>query len=106
MRTRLIRPISQDAQPIDEGWLDHESTAAVEITSEEKDYPVESALIPGDTRGWRASTSGTQIIRLLFDAPQRLKRILVVFEETEIQRTQEFVLRWSPDGGRSFREIV
>jgi hypothetical protein len=21
-------------------------------------------------------------------------------------RTQEFVLRWSPDGGRSFREIV
>jgi hypothetical protein len=22
------------------------------------------------------------------------------------ERTQEFVLRWSPDGGRSFREIV
>ena len=23
-----------------------------------------------------------------------------------MQRTQEFVLRWSPDGGRSYREIV
>jgi hypothetical protein len=23
-----------------------------------------------------------------------------------MERTQEFVLRWSPDGGRTFREIV
>jgi hypothetical protein len=45
-------------------------------------------------------------IRLLFDQPQRLRRISLVFEETETERTQEFVLRWSPDGGRSFREIV
>jgi hypothetical protein len=44
--------------------------------------------------------------RLIFDQPQRLKRIALVFEETESERTQEFVLRWSPDGGRSFREIV
>jgi hypothetical protein len=29
-----------------------------------------------------------------------------VFEETQLERTQEFVLRWSPDGGRSLREIV
>ncbi len=49
---------------------------------------------------------GTQTIRLLFDQPQRLRRISLVFEETETARTQEFVLRWSPDGGRSFREIV
>ncbi len=57
-------------------------------------------------RGWRAADSGTQTIRLIFDEPQRLKRISLVFEETETERTQEFVLRWSPDGGRSFREIV
>ena len=38
--------------------------------------------------------------------PQRLTRIALVFEETETSRTQEFVLRWSGDGGRSFREIV
>jgi hypothetical protein len=30
-------------------------------------------------------------------------RIWLVFEEIEAQRTQEFVLRWSPDHGRSFR---
>lgn len=47
-----------------------------------------------------------QIIRLRFDQPQQLKHIWLVFEETEAQRTQEFVLRWSPDHGRSFREIV
>ena len=56
--------------------------------------------------GWRAADSGTQTIRLIFDEPQRLTRIALVFEETETERTQEFVLRWSPDGGRSFREIV
>jgi hypothetical protein len=29
-----------------------------------------------------------------------------VFHEGERERTQEFVLRWSPDGGQSYREIV
>jgi hypothetical protein len=67
---------------------------------------VESALVSGELRGWHASDSGTQTIRLIFDEPQRLTRISLVFEETETERTQEFVLRWSPDGGRSFREIV
>jgi hypothetical protein len=57
-------------------------------------------------RGWRAADSGTQTIRLIFDEPQRLTRIALVFEETETERTQEFALRWSPDGGRSFRDIV
>ena len=78
----------------------------VEITSEDKDYPVESAFAPGDAQGWRAAEAGAQTIRLVFDQPQRLKRISVVFEEKEITRTQEFVLRWSADGGNSFREIV
>ena len=78
----------------------------VEITSEEKDYPVESAFASGEAQGWRAAEAGTQTIRLVFDQPQSLKRISVVFEEKEIGRTQEFVLRWSADGGNSFREIV
>jgi hypothetical protein len=30
----------------------------------------------------------------------------LVFEEEQTTRTQEFVLRWSSDGGRSFRELV
>ena len=106
MRKRLITPIPQDAPPRDEGWLDLDGAAVVEVTSEERDYPVESALVSGEMRGWRAASPGTQTIRLLFDQPQRLRRISLVFEETETERTQEFVLRWSPDGGRSFREIV
>jgi hypothetical protein len=106
MRKSLIAPIPQDAPPLDEGWLDLDREAVVEVTSENKDYPVESALVSGETRGWRAADSGTQTIRLIFDEPQRLKRIALVFEEAEIERTQEFVLRWSGDGGRSFREVV
>ena len=29
-----------------------------------------------------------------------------MFQEDEQDRTQEFVLRWSPDGGQSYREIL
>jgi hypothetical protein len=106
MRKRLITPIPLDVPSLDKGWLDLDREAVVEVTSEDKDYPVEAALISGETRGWRAADSGTQTIRLIFDQPQRLTRIALVFEEAETERTQEFVLRWSPDGGRSFLEIV
>jgi hypothetical protein len=78
----------------------------VEVTSEDKEHPVESALVSGEMLGWRAAESGTQTIRLIFDEPQRLTRIFLVFEETDTERTQEFILRWSPDGGHSFQEIV
>ena len=106
MRKRLITTASQDAPHLDEGWLDLDSAATVEVTSEAKEYPVESALVSEEMRGWHAADSGTQTIRLIFDEPQRLTRIALVFEETETERTQEFVLRWSSDGGRSFQEIV
>ncbi len=78
----------------------------VEITSEDKEFPVESAFVSGETQGWRAAVAGTQTIRMIFDHRQRLKQISLVFEEKENARTQEFVLRWSSDGGKSFREIV
>jgi hypothetical protein len=106
MRKRLITPSPQAGTPHAEGWLDLDRAASVEVTSEEKDYGIESALVSGEAQGWRAASPGTQTIRLLFDEPQRLRRISLFFEETETARTQEFVLRWSPDGGRSFREIV
>jgi hypothetical protein len=78
----------------------------IEFTSEDKDYPVESAFVSEEARGWRAAAPGSQTIRLVFDQPQRLRCISLVFEENETARTQEFVLRWSPDGGRSLKEIV
>jgi hypothetical protein len=106
MRKRLITQIPQDVLPLDKGWLNLDGAAVVEVTSEDKECPVEAALISGEMRGWRAADSGAQTIRLVFDESQALKRIALVFEETEIERTQEFVLRWSGDYGGSFQEIV
>jgi len=36
----------------------------------------------------------------------RLRSIEVRFDEPVVTRTQEFVLRWSPDRGRSYHDIV
>ena len=106
MRKRLITPTPKTVPSQGEGWLDLERTAVVEVTSEDEGFPVESALVLGETRGWRAAIPGTQTMRLVFDHPQRLTRISLVFEEKQTTRTQEFVLRWSSDSGRSFRDIV
>jgi len=106
MRKRLVTPTPETVRSRGEDWIDVERSAMVEITSEDKEYPVESAFVSGETQGWRAAVAGTQTIRMIFDHPQRLKQISLVFEEKENARTQEFVLRWSSDGGNSFREIV
>jgi hypothetical protein len=106
MRKRLIGPGPRDVSAAEPGWLDLERLAQVEITSEDAGYPIESALIPGAGPGWRAAQPGEQTIRLLFDASLRLRRIHLVFHEGELERTQEFVLRWSPDGGQSYREVL
>ena len=108
MRKRLIASIPQGSQVAAENqsWLDLESIAVVEITSEEKEFPIESALLPGEQRGWRAAVSGAQMIRLRFDQPQRLTRIWLSFEETQATRTQEFVLRFSSDAAGPLSDIV
>jgi len=106
MRKRLITPTPPGSR-LDRGHrLDLSTAALVEVTSEDKDYPIESALIPGESKGWRASEPGNQTIRLILDRPKKLSRISLVFEEKEMSRTQEFVLRWSPDREGSLREIV
>jgi hypothetical protein len=105
MRKRLVTPTAERSRARGEGWLDVERAAVVEVTSEDKDFPVESAFVSGDARGWRAAAPGSQTIRLIFDHPQGVRCISLIFEEGETRRTQEFVLRWSSDGG-SFKEIV
>ena len=96
----------RDVSATEQGWLDLELLAQVEITSEDIGYPIELALIPGMGTGWQAGQPGEQTIRLLFDKPLRVRRIHLLFHEDEQERTQEFVLRWSPDRGQSYREIV
>ena len=106
MRKRIIPTGQADPSPPDDDWLNPERLAQMELTSEEAAYPIESALLPGGGSGWRAAGPGEQTIRLLFEQPQRLRRIWLQFVEPVTERTQEYVLRWSPDGGQSYREIV
>ena len=106
MRKRIINQHSQDIPLTSQDWLDLEHLAQVELTSEDTTHPVESALTLGAGSGWRAAQAGKQTIRLLFDEPQRIRRIHLLFHEDQQERTQEFVLRWSPDKGQSYREIV
>ena len=105
MQKRLVRaPGQHRAAP--PSWLEVENLAQVELTSEDPAHPIEAALRPGGASGWRASEPGTQSIRLLFNQPQPVRRIRLHFVEPAAERTQEFSLRWSPDSGRSFQELV
>jgi hypothetical protein len=85
-------------------WLDLEGISAVEVTSEDPNFPIESAFAGGG-RGWRAADQGKQVIRIVFDEPTRLQRIRLEFNDTEAERTQEFTLSWARTG-EGLREIV
>jgi hypothetical protein len=106
MRKRLITSTAERGRTRGQAWLDLEHSAVVEVTSEDKDFPVESAFASEDAPGWRAAASGSQTIRLIFDHPQRLRCVSLIFEEDKTERTQEFVLRWSSDDGSTLKEIV
>jgi hypothetical protein len=106
MRKRIIAPPNADAAAGDPAWLDLESLAEVEVTSEDPAHPIEAALLAGKDGGWRAAGPGGQTVRLIFGAPQRIARIALRFEEHREDRTQEYLLRWSPDGGKSYHELV
>jgi len=106
MRKRIIAQPTQDIPSPEQDWLDLYALAEVELTSEDASFPIESALKPGEERGWRAAEFGPQTIRLLFGKPLRIRRISLVFLEHEQVRTHEFSLRWSSDGGRTYTEIL
>src|SRR5215813_2734423 len=106
MRTRTISQLPDVGFPAEPRWLDLEHLAQVEISSEDIEHPIGSALLPGRGAGWRAAESGKQIIRLLFVPPQDVHLIRLEFVESSMERTQEYVLRWSPDGGNSLHEVV
>lgn len=107
MRKTFIAPNTVDREAHISGqWLDVTEIAKAEITSEDPNFPIEFALSPNKGPGWRAAVAGTQVIRIVFDEPRLLRRIMLVFSETEIERTHEFALRCSigPDG--PIREII
>jgi hypothetical protein len=77
----------------------------VELTSEDPAHPIENALVATDANGWRAAGPGPQTIRLIFPEPQDLRRIQLEFHGVGVERTQEFMLRWTPGAGEG-TEIV
>jgi hypothetical protein len=107
MRKRIVgsqsTPTSREA---DQGWLDLEQIATVEVTSEDPSFPIESAFIPSCGPGWRASQKGEQQIRIIFDKPMSLHRIQLRFHEAECERKQRFIVRWSSAAGGPEKEIV
>jgi hypothetical protein len=70
-----------------------EEIAKVEVTSEDPNFPIESALVERTGPGWRAAEPGKQIIRIVLDNPRPLHRIRLEFSEKDVERTQEFTLR-------------
>ncbi|UFS71022.1 discoidin domain-containing protein [Geomonas sp. RF6] len=104
MRKTIIAPEIQGVLPTGEGWLDLEMLAQAELTSESPSHRLEGALRDGGT-GWRAAEPGEQTVRLLFERPLRMTRILLAFREDERERTQEFLLRWSADNS-TYHDIV
>lgn len=106
MRKTLIDGTDRTARNAEPEWLNVEDLVEIELTSEIISNPIEAALLPKGSGGWRAGVPGSQTIRLLFMHPQRIRHIHLNFVEPDAERTQEYELRWSPDHGQSFREIV
>jgi hypothetical protein len=106
MLKRIIAQDAQEVSPSNQHWLKLDALAQVEVTSEDPAHPIESGLLPGGESGWRAAQPGPQTVRLLFDEPQKIKQLHLEFYENELERTQQFVLRWSPNKAQPYREIV
>src|ERR1700761_6753279 len=88
-KTVIATPTSLATFPETNLWLDLAAIADVEVSSEDPAWPFESCLgLEGS--GWKASSPGPQIIRLLFPKPQKIRLIHVEFSELLVERTQEF----------------
>jgi hypothetical protein len=105
MRKRVIGQEPPGPASGSGAFLDLERVARVEITSEDPEHPIESALVAAGGDGWRAGAPGTQKIRLVFDEPRKIRRIRLVCVEPLRERTQEFALSWIPSG-QEFRRLL
>lgn len=106
----MRKQINNSAQPwistAEPNWLDLEQLIQLELTSEKDTHPIEAAYTTNESEGWRAGKPGKQTIRLIFKEPHPIKRIRLVFQETEQARIQEYLLSWLSADGLSYQEIV
>jgi hypothetical protein len=108
MRKRIIGSTRTevDAAAKSGSWFDLEHTATAEVTSEDPGFPVEAVFQSDNGAGWRAAQDGEQQLRLIFDQPTTVRRMQLHFVESEIERTQEFTIRWSTAQGGPQQEVV
>ena len=92
MRKSIVSPNPATKTPISDNWRDLERIARVEITSEDAAFPIEHALGKATTTGWRAATTGPQVIRLFFDEPLAIKHLNLHFVDKVAERSQEFAV--------------
>src|SRR6185437_16335183 len=104
MRKTIVGAEDTVKSPSDGVWLDLETMARVEISSEDAAFPIEHALGVAATTGWRAAVTGPQVVRIYFDAPQKVRRIQVHVIERAAERSQEFAIFAETESGR--REVV
>jgi hypothetical protein len=104
MRKSVLAPVHPaEPRPSLDAWLDLESLASLEISSEDPAHPFEHAL-RGETEGWKSTDPGLQTIRLKFDEPQNIRRIRLEFHESQHERAQEFSISAITDGQK--RQVV
>ena len=106
MRKHIINATEPNPPETSEEWLNLEQIAQVEVSSEDPQFPIESAFKHEESPGWRSKQLGEQTIRLLFDKPTDIRRISLRFSEPLVERTQEFALRWADSQTGPYREIV
>ena len=104
MRKSIVSPTAATTVARHELWRNLERIARVEITSEDELFPIEHALGKAGTAGWRAATTGPQVIRLHFDEPLSIHRIQLHFVDRASERSQEFALLAGT--GAELREVV
>ncbi len=104
MRKSIVSPSAVAAPQISELWRDLERIARVEISSEDDFFPIEQALGKKETAGWRAATTGPQLIRLHFDEPINIKRLRLHFVDRTAERSQEFAV--FAGTGSELKEVV
>ncbi|MBF0287448.1 MAG: carbohydrate-binding protein [SAR324 cluster bacterium] len=100
MDTQKVHQDHVDIFPSKKSWINLESIMQVQVISEVGAY----ALDP--ISGWRAGHPGKQTLRFIFKEPLKLRRIRLVFEETELERAQQFLLRWSSKSTDSYQDII
>ena len=107
VRKHLIGEVSTQDLPSPSREIQVATQATIHYSSEDPAHPIEhlfdGASVRGATRWLSARPGTTQEIRLEFDEPQDITRLIYDVEEGQRERTQEVRMEFSSDGGKSYR---